>query len=220
MKKKLAWLEAGLVIAPFVALAIIWNELPDRVPIHWNLGGEIDGWAPKTTGLLITPLIGVIVVALLHFVSWLDPKLRRHLVKTDRMNKVLQILRLAFAAFFDAILSVQLAASFGYTIASARFMNVCVLVLFVILGNYLPNLRPNYLIGIRTPWTLENAETWRVTHRLGGRLMFYGALLLLILEFFVSSSTSGILLMIFALLLVAWALLYSWHHYRTRGATR
>jgi immunity protein, SdpI family len=89
----------------------------------------------------------------------------------------------------------------------------------MILGNYLPNLRPNYFIGIRTPWTFENAETWRATHRLGGRLMFYGALLLLILEFFVSPSNSGVLLMIFVLLLVVWALLYSWHHYRTHGTT-
>ncbi len=220
MRKKLALLEAALVIAPFVTLAVIWNELPARVPIHWNLHGEIDGWASKTIGLLITPLISLAAVGLLHVVSWFDPKLRRNLEKADRMNKVLQILRLAFAAFFDAILFVQLAAAFGYTIASARVMDVCVLVLFVILGNYLPNLRPNYFIGIRTPWTLENAETWRATHRLGGRLMFYGALLLFILESFVSPSTSGILLMIFALLLVAWALLYSWHHYRTHGATR
>lgn len=119
MKSKLAWLEAGLLIAPFVALVVIWNELPARVPIHWNLRGEIDGWASKTTGLLITPLISVAVVGLLHVVSWFDPKLRRNLEKTDRMTKVLQILRLAFAAFFDAILSVQLAAAFGYTIASA-----------------------------------------------------------------------------------------------------
>lgn len=220
MKNKLAWLEAGLLVAPFVALAVVWNELPARVPIHWNLHGEIDGWASKTIGLLITPLISLAVVGLLHVVSWFDPKLRRNLEKTDSMNKVLQILRLAFASFFDAILSVQLAAAFGYTIASARFMDGCVLVLFVILGNYLPNLRPNYFIGIRTPWTLENPETWRATHRLGGRLMFYGALLLLILKFFVSPSTSGVLLVTFALLLVAWALLYSWHHYRTHGATR
>ena len=110
MRKKLALLEAALVIAPFVTLAVIWNELPARVPIHWNLHGEIDGWASKTIGLLITPLISLAAVGLLHVVPWFDPKLRRNLEKTDRMNKVLQILRLAFAAFFDAILSVQLAA--------------------------------------------------------------------------------------------------------------
>jgi hypothetical protein len=71
-------------------------------------------------------------------------------------------------------------------------------VLFVILGNYLPNVRPNYFIGIRTPWTLENPQTWRATHRVGGRLMFFGALVLLVLQLFVSASASGILMVAFA----------------------
>ncbi len=47
MKNKLAWLEVGLLIAPFVVLVVLWNQLPARVPIHWNLRGEIDGWLRK-----------------------------------------------------------------------------------------------------------------------------------------------------------------------------
>lgn len=219
MKSKLAWLEAALLIAPFLALVVLWNQIPVRVPIHWNLRGEIDGWASKTIGLLITPLMGLLTVALCHVVSWLDPKLRRNLEKTDRMNKVLQILRLAFAGFFDAILAVQLAAAFGYTIRAAQVIDSCVLVLFAILGNYLPNLRPNYFIGIRTPWTLESPETWRATHRRGGRLMFFGALLLLVLQFFVSASIFGLLSVTFVLALVTWSFVYSWHHFRAHAAT-
>jgi uncharacterized membrane protein len=87
------------------------------------------------------------------------------------------------------------------------------------LGNYLPNLRPNYFVGIRTPWTLEDAETWRATHRLGGKLMFFGSLLLLISEFFVSAGIFTFLFVSFILLLVLWSFLYSWHHFRTHGAT-
>jgi immunity protein, SdpI family len=170
--KKLAWLEAVLVITPFVVLAAFWNQIPERVPIHWNIRGEIDGWASKSFGLLITPIIGFLAVALCHVVSSLDPKLRANLDKTDRMKKVLQILGLAFAAFFGAVFGVQVAAAFGYKIAAARVITWCILLLFAILGNYLPNLRPNYFVGIRTPWTLERAETWRATHRVGGKLMF------------------------------------------------
>ena len=95
----------------------------------------------------------------------------------------------------------------------------CILVLLAIMGNYLGNLRPNYFVGIRTPWTLESAETWRATHRLGGRLMFFGALLLLAAEFFLSQSAFGYLFVTLILLLVAWSFLYSWHHFRTHGAT-
>jgi immunity protein, SdpI family len=219
MRNKLAWFEAALVIAPFVVIAGFWNQMPERIPIHWNIRGEIDGWASKSFGLLITPLIGFLAVALCHVVSWLDPKLRANLDKTDRMNKVLQILRLAFAAFFDAVFGVQLAVAFGHKIAAARVLAWCLLLLFAILGNYLPNLRPSYFVDIRTPWTLEDAETWRATHRLGGKLMFFGSLLLLISEFFVSAGIFTFLFVSFILLLVLWSFLYSWHHFRTHGAT-
>jgi len=220
MRNKLAWFEAALVIAPFVVLAGFWNQVPERVPIHWNIRGEIDGWASKSFGLLITPLIGFLAVALCHVVVWLDPKLRANLDKTNRMNKVLQIVRLAFAAFFDAVFGVQLAVAFGHKIAAARVITWCVLLLFAILGNYLPNLRPNYFVGIRTPWTLEDAETWRATHRSGGKLMFFGSLLLFILEFFVSAGVFAFLFVSFMLLLVIWSFLYSWHHFRTHSVTR
>jgi uncharacterized membrane protein len=220
MKNKLTWLEATLVIAPFFVLVVLWNQIPERVPIHWNIRGDIDRWASKAPGMLPLPLIGLGTVVICHVVAWLDPKLRINLTKTDRMNKILQILRVAFATFFDAIFAVQLVVALGYKIAATRIIVWCILLLFAILGNDLPNLRPNYFIGIRTPWTLENADTWRATHRLGGKLMFFGALLLLILEFFLSRSVFDLLFVSFIVLLLLWSLVYSWHYFRTHAITR
>ena len=42
--------------------------------------------------------------------------------------------------------------------------------LFVVLGNLLGKVRPNWFFGIRTPWALSSAESWSRTHRLGGWL--------------------------------------------------
>ena len=53
--------------------------------------------------------------------------------------------------------------------------------LFAIIGNYLPNLRPNYFAGLRLPWTLENPENWKKTHALAGKLWFAGGLLLAVI---------------------------------------
>ena len=55
---------------------------------------------------------------------------------------------------------------------------VVVGLLVAVLGNYMKTVKPNYFIGIRTPWTLENAEIWNKTHRLGGILWFAGGLLI------------------------------------------
>ena len=50
--------------------------------------------------------------------------------------------------------------------------------LFAFLGNYFKTIKPNYFIGIRTPWTLENEEVWKKTHLIGGKLWFVGGLLM------------------------------------------
>lgn len=218
MKSKLNWPEAALLIAPFLVLALYWNYLPARVPIHWNVRGEIDGWSSKMPGLFLAPLINVGVVALLGVLPRFDPKLRGTSGEQGRMLHTLRIMRLALLALFDAIFYVQIAVSLGRDINGGRVLIACMLVFLAIIGNYLGNLRPNYFAGIRTPWTLEDPETWRATHRLGGRLIFFGSLALLILQFFLSDKAFGWVFAFAIILLAVWGIFYSWHHSRTHAA--
>jgi uncharacterized membrane protein len=220
MKTKLSWLENALLITPFLVLATLWTRLPDRVPIHWNLRGEIDGWASKSFGLLILPLTSLVINILFRWLPRFDPKLRGKLVKEDRMTTVLQILRLAVAGFFGAVFYATIMAALGRPLAMGRIVTASTLLLLAIMGNYLGNLRPNYFAGIRTPWTLESPETWRATHRLGGRLMFFGSLVLLALQFFLSEATAAIVFTTSAISLAVWGFWYSWRHFRTHAAPR
>ncbi|MEY2548797.1 MAG: hypothetical protein QOD64_1379 [Verrucomicrobiota bacterium] len=216
MKNKLNWLEAALLVAPLIALLALWNDLPARVPIHWNVRGQIDGWSSKTFMLLL-PLLSLGIILLLHILPRFDPKLGRAAGGQGRMQSVLGILRLALAAFFGVMFWMQLAAALGHSVAAGRIVPSATLLLLATIGNYSSNLRPNYFVGLRTPWTLESPETWRATHRLGGRLMFFGSVLLLALQFFLSESTFIFLSTASALLLLAWTLWYSWHHFHTHG---
>jgi uncharacterized membrane protein len=217
MKNKLNWVEGALVLAPFLALLTLWKDLPDRVPVHWNLHGQIDGWSSKPS-LFVMPLFSLGIIALLHFLPRIDPKLRRG-GEQGRMQHALAILRLALAAFFAVIFFMVCTASLGHPVPASRIMPASVLLLLAVFGNYLSNLRPNYFAGIRTPWTLESPATWRATHRLGGRLLFFGSVTLLVLEFFVSESVFFILFTSTVLLWAVWAVWYSWHHFHTQGAT-
>ncbi len=220
MKSKLNWLEAALVVAPFIVLVLFWNALPAKVPVHWGASGEVDSWANKFPGLLIAPLLALGLALLLHILPWLDPKLARSRGRIGRMPAVLPPLRFALVALFDTIFLLQVMVSLGKPIATGRIIISAVLILFLILGNYLGNLRPNYFIGIRTPWTLENAQTWRATHRLGGRLIFFGALLLLGVQFFLEQRAFAWLFTGAVIALAIWGILYSWHHFRTHAAPR
>jgi uncharacterized membrane protein len=159
------------------------------------------------------------VVTLLRILPRFDPRLQRIPRDESRMPAVLPIIRIALLALYNAIFFVQIATSLGVTAAAGRIIPICVLVFFVLFGNYLGNVRPNYFVGIRTPWTLEDPETWRATHRLGGRLMFFGALILLVVQVFLSAPISGLAFGVSILSWVTWGFVYSWHHCRTHVAT-
>jgi uncharacterized membrane protein len=218
MKMKLGWAEVVLLAAPFLIIALAWNHLPAQVPTHWNLPGQVDSWSDKATGLFLTPLLAVAVTALLHILPRFDSRLR-HENNHSRMNAVLPILRIALLAFLNIIFFLQVAISLGWPIAAARIFDSSVLGLLLVLGNYLGNIRPNYFVGIRTPWTLQNPETWRATHRLGGRLLFFGALVLLVGQFLCSDRLFVCLLVSMVLAYAVWGFLYSWHHACTHAAT-
>ena len=73
--------------------------------------------------------------------------------------------------------------------------------LFAVIGNYFPSLKPNYFIGIRTPWTLESEKVWKETHKMAGKLWLPGGILIalagLILDFKIYSIffTAGVALL-------------------------
>jgi len=161
MKAKLSWLETVLLTAPFAVLAIYWNDLPARVPIHWNFHGQIDGWGAKTLGIFIIPLTALGMTALLRVLPWFDPRLRRTLGDESLMPAVIPIVRLAVLLLLDTIFFVQIAVSLGITVPGGRIIVSAVLLFLMVLGNYLGNVRPNYFVGVRTPWTLENTRRGR-----------------------------------------------------------
>ena len=44
----------------------------------------------------------------------------------------------------------------------------------------MPLVRPNWWVGIRTPWTLSNDRVWARTHRLAGYCMTAGGLVMIV----------------------------------------
>ena len=52
---KKEWLQLLILLVPFCAVALLWDKLPDQVPIHWNARGEADNYAGRTFGSLLVP---------------------------------------------------------------------------------------------------------------------------------------------------------------------
>jgi uncharacterized membrane protein len=151
----------GLMIA--FALAV-YGRLPEQIPTHFSLSGEPDGWTPRIPGAFLMPLLAAGVYLLLFVLRRIDPRGANY----SRFEETWWVFLNVIALLMTALHVLSLGFAIGWPIDMARAVTVTVGLLFVGLGNYMPRLRSNWWMGIRTPWTLESEEVWRETHRVGG----------------------------------------------------
>ncbi len=211
MKKEL-WYETLIVaitLAPFIWLAAIWNTMPEQVPVHFNYKGEPDRFNSKKELIFILVLMGPLTWALLKYLPQIDPR-----KKLTENPSVLRNIRLVLTAFTSAIGVVIILSALDGGKSITTLIPVLVGGLFAGLGNYLINIKPNYFVGIRTPWTLENENVWRRTHRVGGKMMFWGGLAVAALAFVVPDQYKLLLLLAAPICLAIVPVVLSYFYYK------
>lgn len=88
-------------------------------------------------------------------------------------------------------------------------------IMLALFGNYFQAIRPNYFIGIRTPWTLHSEQVWKKTHYIGGRLWMIGGVLITILSFIIHNNhVLGVLFGVLLFILVIIPVVFSYVEFR------
>jgi uncharacterized membrane protein len=158
------WPALLLILGGLAAGVLLYSHLPDRVPSHWNIRGEVDAYSSRFWGAFGIPLMNAGIYVLMSALPSIDPR-RQNYAKfagTYRQFKLLM------AVFFTGLYSLVIANSLGYRVPVDRVVPFGISLLFLVIGNFMGQIRHNYFVGIKTPWTLANEEVWRKTHRLGG----------------------------------------------------
>lgn len=206
------WYNILLLLFPFIAIPFVWDQLPAQLPTHWNWQGETDGYSSKTTALLMLPLINMAVYGLLLLLPIIDPKNR---ITIDQ--KPIPVLRTLIVVLLSGLHGWIILNGLATDIPSQGWLYLGLAIFFLVTGNYLRTIKPNYFIGIRVPWTLEDPENWKKTHRLGSYVWVLGGLLLILLFPFLELQTYAAL---FTAVVVALALIptaYSFYFYKTQS---
>lgn len=171
--KKTIIITTLITLLPIIAGLILWNKLPDKVPTHWGSDGQVNGWSSKPFAVFGFPCI----LALIHLVATCvtvnDPR-RKNIHKKPLMLVFWTVPVLSFVTS-----GLTYSAALGVDMNIAFIVSMLVGILFIALGNYMPKLQQNYTVGIKLPWTLNSAENWNRTHRLGGRLFIVGGFIMI-----------------------------------------
>jgi uncharacterized membrane protein len=174
---KTEWILIVIILGMFVATWVVLPQLPDPMPIHWNAVGQPDDFASRWIGAFMLPLVSLGLYLVMLLVPAIDPRRENYARFADTYH-IFRLLLISFMAFVHG------ATLFSVLRAESQLnpdlVMVAVGLLFVLLGNYIPRIRSNWFVGIRTPWTLSDPEVWRRTHRLGGRAFFVAGLIVIL----------------------------------------
>ena len=199
----------AIVLLPFIYLAYIWNQLPEQVPLHWNLQGEIDRYGNKAELILIPLLLPLLVYVIFLIIPVIDPK-----NKLGKMGKKLYTLKFYLTAFMSILALYIIYTAKAESLVNPNYLILLLGFLYAILGNYLKTIQPNYFIGIRTPWTLESESVWKKTHRLGGILFFVGGLIIILSSFIFGPQVNLIVFISITVIISLYTVIYSYASFK------
>ena len=145
MRKLWPGLLASAAAALFAALS--WPRLPERVASHWDLHGAVDGTTSRFWLVLMPPVIAVVLAGILTIAPKIDPKRRNFPLHAGAYWVVANAILLFLALVHVLVIGYNLGWPFQFQAVMMPGLGL----LFIVIGNVLTRVRPNWIFGIRTP---------------------------------------------------------------------
>lgn len=172
------FLMTALMIAlPMVIGVIFWNQLPEKIPTHFGIDGQADGYSSKLFTLFAFPALFLLfqIICLASF--------EKESVKVNIPAKMRRFYTWLIPVLSLIIQGSIYANALGFIKSGPTLVTTFLAIVFIVIGNYLPKIQRNATVGIRIPWTLSDDRNWYKTHRMAGKLWVIGGLIILLESF-------------------------------------
>jgi uncharacterized membrane protein len=206
MKKDL-WLIILMTVS-VIGIVLVLPTLPDQIPIHWNVDGEVDNYGSKSS-LIYLSLLPFALYLLLTVIPMIDPRKANY----EKHDKAYRVTRIGIIMMMMIISWITVLYTLEIISAVDKWIVFLVGVLFLVIGNYMRQIRSNYFFGIKNPWTLSNEIVWKKTHRLGGIAFIFTGLSMMIGSF-LSGRVAMVLMFIGIAFILFVSTIYSYLVYR------
>jgi immunity protein, SdpI family len=183
-----------------------------KVPSHWNLQGEVDGWTGKYQSIIMFPLINIVLFCLMFFFPSISPRYRND---PENFDKILPSSLNLLVFFFAAIHIFTILIARGYLPTENLFVFILLGLLFILVGNLLPKVPANFYLGVRVPWTLSSDVVWKKTSKITGKYFAIGGVIFIIIGVIGKITVIVKMLIILVLtLIIVLPILYSFSVYK------
>jgi len=160
------WPLLLIIAGALIAGLIIYPHLPERVASHWNLKGEVDRYSSRIWGAFGIPIMTAVIYIMMLFLPLIDPRKQNY----QKFAGAYRLFRAVMVVFMIGLYAVIVTSAQRYQVPVGRVVITGIALLFIVVGNFMGQIRQNYFVGIKTPWTLANEVVWQKTHRLAARL--------------------------------------------------
>lgn len=158
------WPGIALVVGATIFGVLSRDTLPDHVASHWNFSGEADQWVSPTAFVFGFPALALLMTLTLAVAPRLDPKRRNFPEHAAEYWLVGNALLAFLAIVFVAVIGVNR----GWPIRLDVIIGIGLGLLLLLIGNVMTRIKPNWILGLRTPWSLSSERSWRESHRVAG----------------------------------------------------
>ena len=155
-------LSSAVCLLPIALGFLLWDKLPENIPQQYGWNDQVNWTLPKPWGFILCPSLLVIVNVIMQIATKLSKK---------ELNKKVEAILFWIIPVLSILLnSLIILKPAGLDIEVSQVVILIISIIFIIIGNYMPKVEANALIGIRAPWINKNPEVWAKTNRLGGIL--------------------------------------------------
>lgn len=189
-RDKVLWGALAALCLASAAAYVFWAlpAMPETVPTHWGVDGAADGWSDKGSTVFMGVIMPILMLVLLFAVPFFDPRG----ASFNRFKGIYQGFSAAFTVFMVVVAWITPATALGLIPESGSLVSTLVFgffgLLLVGLGVAMPHIEPNYTFGVRIPWTLNDSDNWRRTHRFAGPVFVIMGVVTLVSAFLASAA--------------------------------
>ncbi len=230
MKKKLLWI---VTVLPMLVTAVVLRFMPDRIPMHYDLAGNIDRWGSKYENFIFPVIIIVMTIFWCAFMRFFkkqqtESQDEKKVVEAKNNEKIIYYVAVGMALMFGIMhyffmYSAYMEAKHEMNTAAIDInivVNVLLGLFMIIIGNMMPKSRRNSTVGLRTTWSMYNDQTWQKSNRFGGKMLM-AAGVLIIIEAFIFSGMLSVGIMLGILIISACiSVVYSYKVYKEQNVLK
>ncbi len=223
--KKIMWIISFISVAITAAAMTI---LPDRVPMHSDMAGNIDRWGSKYENFIFPAIILALALTMHLIIRYFEKQTEKGKTEKDREGarsnvKVLGIVGVVMTAMFTVMQCFILYGAYTGAKENAAEMTVnigkvsCILLglMFIILGNFMTKTRMNSVVGVRTGWSMYNDTTWQKSNHFSAIVLIIAGLLTILTAMLLKNSLAILLIMLgYLAAAVILSLIYSYKVYK------